>query len=99
MLDKIYIKSEDIVVKQLSGEIVIVPLSNDIVKMSEIFTLNEVGAFIFTLFDGKKNVSSIIKNVLAEFDVDNNTAQNDVVEFVELALKKNIIKEIETSTY
>lgn len=49
--------------------------------MNNMFTLNEVGSFIWDQVNGKKCVKEIIESVHSEFDVDRKTAENDVMDF------------------
>jgi hypothetical protein len=43
---------------------------------------NEVGALIWSLCNGQSTLDSIIQRVVTEFDVDQATSQNDVLEFI-----------------
>lgn len=91
MLEKVYIKVEGVVEKKLNDELILVPLSHNIANMNEVFTLNEVGSFIYNCFDGVTNVEVILEKMLLEFDVEKERAVNDINDFIHVALKKNVI--------
>lgn len=91
-MDEIYVKSDSVVEKRVGKELVLVPLSDNIANMAEVFTLNEVGTFIFENFNGKNAVSSIVAKVIDRFEVDVETASNDVNSFIQSALIKKVIK-------
>jgi hypothetical protein len=57
----------------------------------EILVLNEVGAFVWTLLDGRNDVGTIVGRVLEEFDVDPATARNDVEAFLESLSQRNAL--------
>jgi methyltransferase-like protein len=74
--------SSSIVTKKTGNEYVLVPVTNNIADMDSVFTLNETGAFIWELIDGKKSVEDLIEAVIKEYDVDSITATTDVFSFI-----------------
>ena len=92
MQNNIFVKSEGIVEKRLGEELILVPLSDDIAKMSEVFTLNEVGAFIYNNLNGENTLSSVVEIVVNNFDIDKETAIHDVEAFIQVALEKKVIE-------
>jgi hypothetical protein len=59
--------------------------------MNSVYTLNETGAFIWELIDGKKSIGTIIEALTVEYDIDQKTAESDVFLFVENMSKYLII--------
>jgi hypothetical protein len=53
--------------------------------------LNEVGAAIWKLIDGKRNIQMISEKICAQFDVDQSTAEKDTLAFVADLLDREII--------
>jgi methyltransferase-like protein len=88
---EVYAKTTGFVEKQVGDETILVPLSNQVAQMSEVFTLNELGSFIWQHIDGVKNVQDIINEVLKNYDSTEQIVINDVVEFVKRALNKGLI--------
>ncbi len=78
-----YTKRSGFVARTIAGETILVPVSSSTGQVDSIFNLNEVGAFIWTLLDGKKSEGEIVEAVLAEFDVDPDLASADVRRFLE----------------
>lgn len=74
--------SAHIVTRKTGNEYVLVPVANNIADMNNIYTLNESGAFIWELIDGKKNLEEIIVAVTEEYDIDTETAKADVLSFM-----------------
>ena len=51
--------------------------------MNSVYTLNETGAFIWEQIDGKKPVEEIISALTDEYDIDKESAEEDVFSFIE----------------
>jgi hypothetical protein len=68
--------------REVSGEMVIVPLKKSVADMNEMFTLNEVGAFIWKEIDNVANEQELTDKILSEFDVDRETALTDLTVFL-----------------
>jgi hypothetical protein len=74
--------SPDIVTRKTGNEYVLVPIANNIADMNSVFTLNETGAFIWELIDGKRNIEEIIIALTEEYDIDNRSASEDVISLI-----------------
>jgi len=96
-LEKIYIPSEDIVAREIEGELIIVPLVAGIGDMEdELFTLNETGKAIWRRLDGKTSLKQVIDGLRMDYDVDPALLENDVLGLVSELLKRRMLIE-ETS--
>ena len=85
-------RSPSVVTRKTGNEYVLVPVTNNIADMTSVYTLNETGAFIWELIDGKKNVEDLIKAVIDKYDIDKETATRDVFSFIDNMSKYLIIK-------
>ena len=74
--------SHSIVTRKTGNEYVLVPVTNNIADMNSVYTLNESGAFIWELIDGKKSIEDLIDAVTEEYDTDEATATSDVLSFI-----------------
>jgi methyltransferase-like protein len=81
-LKSILSHSPGIVTRKTGNEYVLVPVTNNIADMNSVYTLNETGAFIWELIDGKRNVEEIINSVTEEYDIDHESAGQDVFSFI-----------------
>ena len=82
-LVELYNKKSQFVIRNVGNEKILVPIKNNIANMTEIFTLNEVGSFIWDLIDGENSEEEIAIAITNEFDIDEATANNDLKEFVD----------------
>ena len=74
--------SPNIVTRKTGNEYVLVPVANNIADMNSVYTLNETGAFIWELIDGRKNIEEIIKSLTEEYDIGYESASEDVLSFI-----------------
>jgi hypothetical protein len=68
--------------RTITGEVVIVPVRGRIGDLDAIYHFNDVGAFIWNLFDGETSVHDIAQAVCEEFDVALEDSERDTLEFV-----------------
>ena len=81
-LKSVFSHSPGIVTKKTGDEYVLIPVANNIADMNSVYTLNESGAFIWELIDGKRNVEMIINTLTEEYDIDFDSASKDVFSFI-----------------
>jgi methyltransferase-like protein len=82
-LRSVFSHSPGIVTRKTGSEYVLVPVTNNIADMNSVYTLNETGAFIWELIDGKKNLEEIITAVTEEYDIGRGSAEKDVFSFLD----------------
>ena len=94
-LGRIYTRSQDLVEREIEGEIIIVPLTSGIGDLEdELFSLNEVGRDVWARIDGKKPVSEIVKELEEIYETDREKLISDVLGFLgELEKRKLIVEE------
>jgi len=78
MLTEPLLPSPDVVARRVAGEYLLVPVRSGAAQMDFIFTANE----IFRQLDGSHDGRAIARQLTREFDVDEERAQRDVVEFL-----------------
>ncbi|MGD8985503.1 MAG: PqqD family protein [Desulfobacteraceae bacterium] len=82
-LEKVYKKSESIVSRRIGDEYILVPIRHDVGDLESIYTLNETGARIWELIDGKTQVSQIKERIVEEFEVEPEEAEKDLMEHLQ----------------
>jgi hypothetical protein len=89
-----YIPSEDIVAREIEGELIIVPLVAGIGDMDdELYTLNEHGRAIWRLLNNQKTLKSIAVELAHEYQASPKEVERDVIGFVEELLKRKMVVE------
>lgn len=82
-LEKVYKKSESIVSRRIGDEFILVPIRQDVGDLESIYTLNETGALIWELIDGKLNVGEIKESLFEAFEVEPEEAEKDLIEHLQ----------------
>jgi len=92
-LEKVFYPSEDVVAREIEGEIIIVPLVAGIGDMDdELFTLNETGREVWQLLDGKRTLAQVVEELALSFQAPEGKIEVDVLGLVtELARRKMVI--------
>lgn len=81
-LNSILSHSPSVVTRKTGNEYVLVPIANNIADMNNVYTLNETGAFIWEQIDGERTIDKIIDLVIQEYDIDKDSANKDVYDFI-----------------
>jgi hypothetical protein len=90
--DDVYALSEDIVAREIEGELIIVPLVSGIGDLDdELFTLNETGRAIWDRLDGQKSLRGIVEELSGEFEDPEGEIQKDVIGLVGELLKRKMV--------
>ena len=82
-IDQVFQKNENFVFRQIDDETILVPIKNNVGDMGSIYNLNEVGAYIWQHLDGEETLSDIKNKIAVEFEVSPETAEEDLMEFVD----------------
>ena len=73
----------DFVTKEIGNELMLVPLSSNVSKMNELFTMNETGKFIWENLNGGMDMEALILNMSETFDVAPDQVRQDILLFQE----------------
>jgi len=86
-------KNADVVSRTIADEMFLVPIKGNLADMEKIFTLNQVAEYIWQHLGDEENLGAIRDGVLAHFDVEKETAESDIREFVGELLSAGLISE------
>ena len=91
-LDVAYIPSEDIVAREIEGELIIVPLVSGIGDMEdELFTLNDTGRAIWNRLDGQKSLRDIVEELSTNYEDSGGEIEKDVIGLMGELLKRRMV--------
>ena len=80
-------QNPDTPARTIDGEAVVITPHD-----STLHTLNETATFIWDRADGTRTLQTIAKELVEEFDVDDETARNDAEAFVRSAVEKGLMR-------
>lgn len=69
--------------RAIAGQWVIIPLGARVVEFNGIMTLSESGAILWRLLENGAEVGELVAAILAEYDIDAETAERDVNNFLD----------------
>ena len=67
--------------REIAGDTVVIP-TGEMVDLNMMITLNDTGKFIWQQLESETDEAAIVQALLAEYDVDEATAQVSVASFV-----------------
>lgn len=82
-LHVVYQHHPDIVHRSIAGEVILVPIRNNVGDMECIYTLNETAARLWDLTDGQRTLAQVHAEFLAEYEIDPVESQQDLLEWVQ----------------
>ena len=94
-LERRYKVSEDIVTREIEGEIILIPLSAGVGDLEdELYTLNDTAYSFWKRLDGQRSLAEIISELQEEYEASPDTLQEDISGLVEELLKRKILVEV-----
>jgi len=91
--DSICVPSDDVVSREIEGELIIVPIASGIGDMEdELYTLNETGRAIWQRLDGKRTLRDVAADLAANYSAPPDQITRDVLGLAgELAKRKMLV--------
>lgn len=90
----VYKHVDDVVARIIAGEKLIVPIRGHLADMRNIFTVDPVGAFIWDSIDGARTLADLRDRITAEFDVADDVAEKDLLEFMAQLKASGLVMEV-----
>ena len=90
--DAKFVPSENIVAREIEGELIIVPLISGIGDLDdELFTMNETGKAIWRMLDGNNTLERIVDTLVKEYDCERETLIQDVSGLIDELARRGIV--------
>jgi len=89
----LYEKHPDFVARRIADEVVLVPISRKVGEIDSLYVLNEVGARIWELIDGR-SLKELRDAIVEQFEVSESTAQDDLTVLIEQLKEIGAIQEV-----
>lgn len=95
----VYMPSQDIVAREIEGELIIVPIYLGAGNLEEeLFSLNETGRAIWKRLDGARSIRAIATELAEEYDAPPETIIRDVLGIIHELLQRKMIVEAPAET-
>lgn len=82
---------KEFVLREIAGDYVIIPTGKTVLEFNGLATINEVGVFLWKLLQDEISEDELVKRLLEEYDVDEETARADVAEFIEVLIANKVM--------
>lgn len=82
---------KDFVLREIAGEYVIIPTGKTVRTFNGLITVNEVGAELWKMLQSEVNFDELLQGILSEYDVDEETAREDIQEFLDTLTEGGIL--------
>jgi len=90
--DAVYVPSDDIVAREIEGEVIIVPLAAGIGDLEdELYSFNETGKAVWDKLDGRRTLDDVIVDLAGEFDAPSGEIADDVMGLVAELVSRRIL--------
>ncbi len=90
--DAVYKPSDDLVVREIDGQTIIVPIGTGIGDLEdELFALNDTARVVWTKLDGTHTLSSVVDELAQQYSAPADEIDADVVGLLEELLKRRMV--------
>ena len=83
---------QDLILREIAGEFIVVPVGTMTVDMRCMIKLNESGAFLWKQLEHDKTKEQLVAALLDEYDVSDGQATDDVDRFIALMTEAGILE-------
>lgn len=81
LLDQQFTRKEDLVLRKVAGETILVPVRSSAAGLESVYTMNDVGGEIWGLLDGRSG-HDVALEICERYDTDLSNAARDVEAFL-----------------
>lgn len=74
---------KELIKREIAGDVILVPVGRTALENNGLFTLNELGGFLWDRLPEARDETDLLRAVLAEYDVTESQAMQDIREFLE----------------
>lgn len=86
---------KEFVLRELAGDYVIIPTGMTMLMSRNLITVNEVGADLWKMLQSEVSFEDLLKGILDIYDVDEETAREDIQEFLDTLINEGILDDFE----
>lgn len=83
---------KEFVLREIAGDYVIIPIGRTVLSFNGLITVNEIGAFLWNLLQEDVTKEELVAKVLNEYEVDEETAREDIQEFLDTLVSGGILE-------
>jgi hypothetical protein len=89
---QVFVRSQSVVSRLIGGETLVVPVRGNVGDLASIYSFNEIGSLLWKLLEIPRRLNELLAAVEREYDVDSETARQDVERFVSDMLSAGLVE-------
>ena len=74
---------KDFLLREIAGEYIIIPTGSAALEFNGLISVNEVGVSIWKMLQNDLTLDELVAGILAEYDVEESVAREDIMEFLD----------------
>lgn len=88
---------KEFILREIAGDYIIIPTGSTVLEFNGLITVNEVGVTLWKLLQEEVSMEQLVDAVLAEYDVEEAVAREDIQEFLDKLSEGGILKKEENN--
>ncbi len=80
------------ILREVAGSFIVVAVGDAVKHFNGVINLNDTGAFLWKILEKGATEDELLKRLLEEYDVDENTAKNDIEKFINKLQEAKLVK-------
>ena len=84
---------KDFVLREIAGDYIIIPTGSTVLEFNGLVTVNEVGVTLWNMLQEEVTFEDLVQGILAEYDVEEEVAREDIQEFLDTLIQGGILAE------
>ena len=85
--------NKEYVLREIAGDYIIIPIGATALEFNGLITVNEVGVTLWKMLQEEVSMDDLVQGILAEYDVEEDVAREDIREFLGELVKGGILDE------
>ena len=82
---------KNMILREIAGEYILIPTGSLALKYTGVFAISSLGVCFWKLLEADKTYEQIITDLLEEYEVDRETLERDVREFLDTLREKELL--------
>lgn len=82
---------KNVILREIAGEYILIPTGSMALKYTGVFAISSLGVSVWKLLEAGKSEEEIVTELLEEYEVDRETLEHDVREFLNSLREKELL--------
>lgn len=86
---------KEFVLREIAGDYIIIPTGKTVLEFNGLITVNEAGVSLWKMLQREVTLEELIQGILAEYEVEESVAREDIQEFLNTLVASGILSKEE----